>query len=202
MAQPPASAHHGQQIKADWNGKHPQRRSQTHPPADMVSSTPPSSAKPTSSKSIKVSIHTPGVLTSDDLYSFFSEYGKITSHPKIKDGTPNYVYINFSSCESAREASRVANRTINDVRLTVKLQLDEKPVRQIKDDKHPQRRSEVSSTPPSSAKPVQTSSKSIKVSLVPRPIKEKNEEKSAEGSGAWAGVHQELRNATGGAEST
>ena len=40
------------------------------------------------------------------------------------------------------------------------------------------------------------------VSLVPRPIKEKNEEKSAEGSGAWAGVHQELRNATGGAEST
>ena len=30
-----------------------------------------------------------------------------------------YVYINFSSCESAREASTVANRTINDVRLTV-----------------------------------------------------------------------------------
>ena len=161
MAQPPASAHNGQQIKADWNGKHPQRRSQTHPPTDMVSSTLPSSAKPTSSKTIKVSIHTPGVLTSDDLYSFFSEYGKITSHPKIKeDGTPNYVYINFSSGESAREASRVANRTINDVRLTVKL--DEK---QIKADKHPQRRSEVSFTPPSSAKPVQTSSKTIKVSI-------------------------------------
>ena len=124
-------------------------------------------------EAIKVSIHTPGVLTSDDLYSFFSEYGKITSHPKIKeDGTPNYVYINFSSCESAREASRVANRTCNDVRLTVKLQLDEKPVRQIKDDCQrcseahpPTAHSVVSSTPPSLAKPLPTSSRIIKVSI-------------------------------------
>ena len=36
----------------------------------------------------------------------------------------------------------------------------------------------------------------------PDPSKRRTKRKSVEGSGAWAGVHQELRNATGGAEST
>ena len=109
----------GHQIKAVWN---PQRSEA--PSSHLVSSTPSSaSVQPvlTSSQTIKVLIHTSGVLTPDELYEFFSEYGKISAHPKIEEGNPDYAYINFSNCQSADEASRVAIHTYNRVRLTVKL---------------------------------------------------------------------------------
>ena len=66
-------------------------------------------------------IHGTGI-TAEELKDLFSPHGIISAHPKINTGSPDYAYINYTSCDAASSAaSQMADISFKGVRLTVKL---------------------------------------------------------------------------------
>ena len=113
----------GQHIKADWLST---QHSEAQPPTQHIvrgsSASPVNEPETALNSSIRVDIHTPGILTVNELQGFFSKYGKIIPPLiKIRQGSPDHAFINFSSCESAAKASKEAMLICKDVCLTVTL---------------------------------------------------------------------------------
>ena len=90
--------------------------SQYHIPTIM-----PISPLQPSGQTIKVTISDSTHISSEDLFQYFSRFGKIVQPPRIQSGCPDYAYINYSSSEEAEAASRKNKICSKGVELTIKL---------------------------------------------------------------------------------
>ena len=65
-----------------------------------------------SGTSVKIVI-TKGSVDEDELFDFFSQFGELKDVPKIRSGSPNFAYINYTNAIDARKASQYASIEIN-----------------------------------------------------------------------------------------
>ena len=61
-----------------------------------------------SSTSVKIVI-TEGSVDENELHEFFSQFGELRDIPKIRSGSPNFAYINYTNAADARKASQYAS---------------------------------------------------------------------------------------------
>lgn len=106
-----ASLHDGS-YKHDRNGI-------TNPPP-FVPKLPIALGSPTlPSCTIKATLNKP--ISNDDLLKYFSSFGTVEGEVKVHSGSPDFVYINFSSPDEAIEACKEKTTTFKNVTLNVKL---------------------------------------------------------------------------------